>query len=82
MLEPSFYYGAMYVSYGITVAMAIVVFLLLYVWKVSLIWTLLGIVLTLLLSNPFVMRFSRLLYINFFVHFDKKARQKAEVQRS
>lgn len=82
MLEPSFYYGAMYVSYGITVAMAIVVFLLLYVWKVSLMWTLAGIVLTLLLSNPFVMRFSRLLYINFFVHYDKNACQKTEVQRS
>ena len=69
MIEPSFFYGAMYVSYAITVAMAIAVFVICHLLGLGLIATLIGIVAALILANPFVMRISRLLYINFFIHY-------------
>ena len=72
MLEPSFFYGAMYVSYALTVAMAIAIFLVTNLLGLSLLQSLLSIVVLLAISNPFVMRLSRLLYINMFVHYQKK----------
>ena len=78
MLEPSFYYGAMYVSYALTVAMAVAVFLITYWLGMSLFQSLLGIVAVLVISNPFVMRLSRLLYINLFVHYQEENPTKAK----
>jgi len=72
MIEPSFFYGAMYVSYGLTVAIAIAVFVLSYFIGISLVASFIAIVLVLVLSTPILMRISRLLYINMFVHFEKK----------
>jgi len=51
MMEPSFFYGAMYVNYGLTVA-------------------------ALLILAPFNLRLSRIIWINMFVHFDKKFKKK------
>jgi len=69
MLEPSFFYGAMYVSYALTVAMAVAIFVFCHLLGLSLLTSLLSIFLLLILANPFVMRLSRLLYINMFVHY-------------
>jgi uncharacterized protein (DUF983 family) len=69
MIEPSFFYGAMYVSYAITVAMAVAVFVICQLFDLSLVASLIGILVVLILANPFVMRVSRLLYINMFIHF-------------
>lgn len=72
MIEPSFFYGAMYVSYAITVAMAVTVFVLCQLFDLSLLTSVLSILVVLVVVNPFVMRISRLLYINMFVHFKKE----------
>ncbi len=72
MIEPSFFYGAMYVSYAVTVAMAVTFFIIGYWIGLDLLYNLIGIVVLLVLSNSFVMRISRLIYINMFVSYDKK----------
>ncbi len=72
MIEPSFFYGAMYVSYGLTVAIAIAVFIICYLLGLSLVTSFIAIVITLILMTPILMRISRILYINMFVHFEKK----------
>jgi len=73
MIEPSFFYGAMYVSYAITVAMAVAVFVICQLLNLSLVTSLISILVVLILSNPFIMRISRLLYINLFIHFKPDA---------
>lgn len=69
--EIGFYYGAMYVSYGLNIALGIALFLLMVVvFKTGLLtylFTFLGVVLVLF---PLIMRVSRLLYINMFVSYD------------
>ena len=72
-LEPSFFYGAMYVSYGLNVALSVVVFLLSYLfihWDLK--TTLIAILIANIILFPFVIRWSRNIYINFFVSFDEK----------
>ena len=72
-LEPSFFYGAMYVSYGLNVALSVVVFLLSYFfiyWDLK--TTLIAILIANIILFPFVIRWSRNIYINFFVSFDEK----------
>jgi uncharacterized protein (DUF983 family) len=72
-IEPSFFYGAMYVSYGLNVALSIAVFMLSYLfihWDLK--TTLIAILIANIVLFPFVLRWSRNIYINFFVSFDKK----------
>ena len=72
MIEPSFFYGAMYVSYALTVAMAVAVFIISYLLGLDLVKSFVAIFIVLVVSTPLTMRISRLLYINMFVHFKKK----------
>jgi uncharacterized protein (DUF983 family) len=74
MIEPSFFYGAMYVSYAVTVAMAVAIFVICQLLGLGLLTSLIAILVVLVLSNPFVMRLSRLLYINMFIHYKKEVR--------
>jgi len=74
MIEPSFFYGAMYVSYAVTVAMAVAIFVICQFLGLGLLTSLIAILVVLVLSNPFVMRLSRLLYINMFIHYKKEVR--------
>ncbi|MCV9932523.1 DUF983 domain-containing protein [Flavobacterium sp. LS1R47] len=70
-IEPSFFYGAMYVSYGLNVALGIAAFVISYVLLNSSIETsFIAIVITLILLFPFVLRWSRNIYINMFVSYD------------
>ena len=70
-IEPSFFYGAMYVSYGLNVALGIAAFIISYVLLDSSIETsFIAIVITLVLLFPFVLRWSRNIYINMFVSYD------------
>ena len=76
-LEPSFFYGAMYVSYGLNVAVGIAAFIVSFVFfGASIEQSFLAIVITLIVLFPFVLRLSRNLYINMFVSYDPKAGQK------
>lgn len=76
-IEPSFFYGAMYVSYGLNVAVGIAAFIFSFVFfKTSIEESFLAIVISLILLFPFVLRLSRNLYINMFVSYDPKAGRK------
>ena len=71
-IEPSFFYGAMYVSYGLNVAVGIMAFIIASViFKMELKWAFISIIGSLIVLFPIVMRFSRSIYINMFVSFDK-----------
>ena len=74
MIEPSFFYGAMYVSYAVTVAMAVTIFVVCQLFDLGLMTSFISILVILVLANPFIMRLSRLLYINMFVHYKNKAK--------
>ncbi|KIC00430.1 hypothetical protein OA93_02225 [Flavobacterium sp. KMS] len=70
-IEPSFFYGAMYVSYGLNVALGIAAFIISYVFLNSSIEaSFIAIVVTLVVLFPFVLRWSRNIYINMFVSYD------------
>jgi len=72
-LEPSFFYGAMYVSYGLNVALSVAVFVISFLFlSLSLKTTFISILVANIVLYPFVLRWSRNIYINFFVSFDKK----------
>ena len=74
MIEPSFFYGAMYVSYALTVAMAVAIFVVCHLLNLGLMVSFISILVILVLANPFIMRISSLLYINMFVHYKKEAK--------
>jgi uncharacterized protein (DUF983 family) len=72
-IEPSFFYGAMYVSYGLNVAIGIATFIVSYLFFNSSIKTsFIIIIATLILFSPIVLRWSRNIYINMFVTYDPK----------
>lgn len=80
MMEPSFYYGAMYVNYGISVALFVCVFVIAKVFLgLSIIQSFIAIIVVSLLLTPVTLRLSRILWINMFVSFDKKAALKKNV---
>ena len=70
-IEPSFFYGAMYVSYGLNVALGILAFIITFQFSRSMITAFIVIIATLLVFFPFVMRLSRNIYINMFISYDK-----------
>ena len=72
-IEPSFFYGAMYVSYGINVAVGIAAFIISFlIFGSSLEVAFISIIVTLILLFPFVLRWSRNIYINMFVSYEPK----------
>lgn len=76
-IEPSFFYGAMYVSYGITVAIGIAVFILSKViLSFELTQSFVAIIVSLIILMPITARLARNIYINMFVHFNKNASKK------
>ncbi|WP_035670261.1 DUF983 domain-containing protein [Flavobacterium sp. 83] len=76
-IEPSFFYGAMYVSYGLNVGIGIAAFIVSFViFGSSLKIAFIAIIATLILSFPFVLRWSRNIYINMFVSYDPKTNIK------
>ena len=71
-IEPSFFFGAMFVSYGLGVLIGIISFLVShFVFQANLKTTFISIVVALILSNTLIMRMSRNIWINIFIHFDK-----------
>ena len=68
-MEPSFFYGAMYVSYGLNVAIGILTFIIVFQFDRNILTLFISIILVLILSFPLVMRWSRNIYINMFVSY-------------
>jgi uncharacterized protein (DUF983 family) len=76
-IEPSFFYGAMYVSYGLNVAVGIAAFIISYViFKSNLKVAFAAIIGALIILFPLVLRLSRNIYINMFVSYDPEASGK------
>lgn len=71
-IEPSFFYGSMYVSYGVGVAFAVAAFVVSYVFfKSSATTAFIAIIVTLIVFMPVIMRLSRNIWINLFMNYDK-----------
>lgn len=71
-LEPSFFYGSMYVSYAVGIAFAVATFVISYLLIGTNLPTAFGaIVGTLVVFGPIIMRISRNIWINIFMHYDK-----------
>jgi uncharacterized protein (DUF983 family) len=73
--EPNFYYGAMYVSYGYTVALFVAVYVIFGVWLDWAMWPTVGaLAATLVGLGPWLFRIARVTYLNIFVAYDPKAK--------
>lgn len=73
-IEPSFFFGAMYVSYAVGVAFGVAAFVISYLFfEANLKQSFAAIVITLIVFMPIIMRLSRNIWINMFIHYDKKA---------
>ncbi|MFD1063255.1 DUF983 domain-containing protein [Winogradskyella litorisediminis] len=79
-MEPSFFYGSMYVSYGVGVAFAVAAFVISnIIFESSLVTAFVAIVAVLVGFMPIIMRVSRNIWINLFMSYDKElARKNAE----
>ena len=71
-MEPSFFYGSMYVSYAVGIAFAVAAFVISYLFfESSLTIAFIAIILTLIGFMPIIMRLSRNIWINLFMSYDK-----------
>jgi len=72
-IEPSFFYGSMYVSYGLGVALAIAVFVISYLFlKLNLLTCFILICIVVIGLLPLEMRLSRNIWINLFMKYNKE----------
>ena len=72
-IEPSFFYGAMYVSYAVGVAFAVAAFIIAYFFiglgRLNTFFVITG---TLFVFFPIILRLSRNIWINFFFKYNKE----------
>jgi uncharacterized protein (DUF983 family) len=75
-IEPSFFYGAMYVSYAVNVALGVAAFIIAHVFiKLNLKESFAAIIGSLVVFYPLVLRVSRNIYINMFVSYDPETKK-------
>jgi uncharacterized protein (DUF983 family) len=72
-IEPSFYYGSMYVSYGVGIAVAVSVYVLTLILgsNLNLLTIFMTIVITLVLLMPYIGAVSKSIWANIFFKYDK-----------
>lgn len=76
MIEPAFFYGAMYVSYGVGIVFGAAAFIISKVLlENSLMTSFITIVATLLIFYGVIMRISRNIWINIFVSYEAKEKR-------
>ncbi|PQV51316.1 DUF983 domain-containing protein [Jejuia pallidilutea] len=76
-IEPSFFYGAMYVSYAVGVAFGVAAFVISnLILGADLTVTFIAIVGTLIVFMPVIMRLSRNIWINMFMSYDETLANK------
>lgn len=76
MMEPSFFFGAMYVNYALAVALFVGIFIISKVFiGLSILQSFITIVVVSLLLTPFTLRLSRIIWINIFVGYNPKAKE-------
>lgn len=72
MMEPSFFFGAMFVNYALSVAIGIMTFVLAkVVLGLSINQSFVSIIAALILFTPISLRLARLIWINIFVTYNK-----------
>ena len=72
MIEPSFYFGAMFVNYALTVGISILVFLAThFLLDFNLLQGFIAIVVVLAIFSLHTLRLSRIIWINIFVSYTK-----------
>lgn len=77
-IEPSFFYGAMYVSYAVGIAFGVAAFVISYLFIGSSLKTaFIAIVGALIVFYPVIVRLSRNIWINIFMSYDKKLAKKS-----
>ena len=73
LIEPAFFYGAMYVSYALNVALLIAIFLVAFFgFQANFTNTFIAMILILIALTPYILRLSRNIYINIFVSYDDR----------
>lgn len=79
-IEPSFYYGSMYVSYGVGIAVAVAVYVLIQFFGLdfSLFYTFISIIVGLVLTMPYIGTISKSIWGNIFFTFDKSIAAKVK----
>ncbi|PKH50627.1 DUF983 domain-containing protein [Tenacibaculum sp. Bg11-29] len=77
MMEPSFFFGAMYVNYAIAVALFVGVFIIAkMLFGLTILQSFIAIVVVSFLLTPFSLRLSRIIWINMFISFRKDSTLK------
>lgn len=80
-MEPSFFFGAMYVSYALGVALAVATFIITFFFLdiKDKFYNLLSITFVLVALMPIIMRLSRNIWLNIFIGYDiRKAKNTSE----
>lgn len=79
MIEPAFFYGAMYVSYAVGTAIATAAFIISYFFlNINIDYTFAIIILSLIITFPYILRLSRNIWLNIFLKYDKNLAAKKE----
>lgn len=69
-IEPSFFYGAMYVSYGYSVAFFVATYIIMsWIYEPEIIHVVIALATILLVFTPFIFRLSRITWLNLFVRY-------------
>lgn len=75
-IEPAFFYGAMYVSYGLNVFVGIASFIISYIiFNTDIKTSFVAIIVTLIILFPIILRLSRNIYINIFISYDSNTKK-------
>jgi len=76
MMEPSFFYGAMYVNYALTVGIGVITFAFgSLLFSLTFLESFGSIIIMLLLTAPVTIRLSRIIWINLFVNYNASTKQ-------
>ncbi|MCF7559038.1 DUF983 domain-containing protein [Sabulilitoribacter multivorans] len=76
-IEPSFFYGSMYVSYSVGIAFAVAAFVIShFIFEAGINLVFISIIGTLIVFMPVILRLSRNIWINLFIHYDKRFAKK------
>lgn len=75
MIEPAFFYGAMYASYGLTVALGVATYVLTTMFFDPTIFQIIGILMgVLIVTSPIILRLSRIIWMNIFIKYNPDKR--------
>ncbi len=77
MIEPSFFYGAMYVTYGLTIAISVSAFIISFgLFKATFVQSIIAISIAVIAMVPITIRLSRSIWINMFVSYSPEKTTK------